>query len=102
MEKPRAYTEEEVIEMMMGHVRNLVNYWDGLGKSKKETLEGLVFSIFTMLDGSGDLPTIDLVLKPHSTDRKYHISKGANYFKSNMRISTTLHEDYCIYMKKHP
>lgn len=37
MEKPRAYTEEEVIEMM-GHVRNLVNYWDGLGKSKKETL----------------------------------------------------------------
>lgn len=96
-EKPRAYTEREAINIILDHVIHLEQYWGELaGKTTEEKLSGLVFSIFSMMDGSTmDIPGIDLVMCPHPTDREYHIEKGENYFKRGMRISTAMHEEYC-------
>jgi hypothetical protein len=104
-EKPREHTREEIEKMFYEHVWHLIAYWNSEGgsnveadRSSRERLEGVVFSIFTMLDGCGmPLPRFIVAPNPHSEDRDYHIGEGENYFPeqlfdSEVDLGGTLHE----------
>lgn len=95
MNKPRAYTEEEIRAKFISHIQSLVKYWhsesrtpDTLGK-----LEGLAFSIMSAIDGSAvALPSFKLIASPHPEDKEYLISEGENYYPENVDISGCLHD----------
>lgn len=80
--EPREKTKEEVVDEMLDHIHMLVNYWtyETSKQDLKERLEGLAFSILTMLDGCSGLPAFDLVPHPHPTDKEYHISNGEDWY----------------------
>lgn len=59
----RPFTADEVREMFLGDIRAAVDYWSrpDSGKSLKEAMDGLAFSILMILDNSntsGDCPVI--------------------------------------------
>lgn len=93
---PAAYTTEEVRDMYLNHMRVLVNYWHNESRceTERERMEGLVFSILVMLDGgSASLPSVDLCLSPHPTDKEYLTSIGEKHFEAGMIINNCqLHE----------
>lgn len=91
----RAYTEEEVRDMFLDHVRNLVSYWEREQRAPtaREKLEGLAFSIMNIFDGSTDLPAFDIVADPHEDDKEFHIEEGNNWFEPGTIINDCmLHE----------
>ncbi len=90
----RAYTHDEVVSIIIDHSRMMAKYWANLpDKTPLERCEGVAFSILTLLDGSTmSLPGVDLILRPHESDKEYHIENGENYFEPDMIISTALHE----------
>lgn len=93
--KPRAYTEEEVREMFLSHIKSSRDYWISLGKNVEETVDGVIFSTLVMLDGGCvDLPGFRVSPCPHESDKKYHIDNGENYFSKSVNISGCLHDDW--------
>jgi len=106
MRDPRAYTAEEVEEMILRHIWTLVGYWDTMvgERPTRDRLSGLAFSILTMLDGCGmDIPAfklvphpprIELVPDPHPSDEEYHKENGDNWFDPETVIETMLHEAF--------
>jgi len=89
----RSKTEEEVREEFLSHIRNLATYWNHVQDDKKEALDGLAFSILSMLDGSGELPAFTISLDPHEDDKQYHIDNNENWYEPNMIINDCqLHE----------
>jgi hypothetical protein len=99
MEKPRAYTKQEVRLMLIDHFKELAKHWAISSiKEKKYTiqdrLDGLLHSILSTLDGESlELPAIDLVLSPHEDDKQFHIQEGENYFEPGMVIN----DDICLH-----
>lgn len=101
---PRAYTAEEVRDMLLEHFRHLAKYWaelpdvdkaTGTTKTVLDRCDGVVFSILAALDGSGmALPAIDLKLAPHPDDKEFLRGEGSNWFEPGMEISFALHEHY--------
>ena len=96
MKKSTAYTKEEAREMMLDHIRVMCEYWarEDRRPDIKDKLNGLAFSILTMLDGETmELPAMDIVLRPHPDDKAYHQSNGEKWFKDGMVINDApLHE----------
>jgi len=95
--KSREYTEEEVRKMFLNHIRGLAAYWDSVeGRTSREKLDGLAFSILVMLDGGSALPGFDVSPSPHPSDKEFHIDEGTNYFPSDgeCQIAGCLHEEY--------
>lgn len=95
--KPRAYTEEEVREMFLSHIRSLADYWSKVpGRTTREALDGLAFSILNIFDGTTmDLPSMDIHLSPHEDDKEYHRKLGENWFEPEMLLNgCMLHEMY--------
>lgn len=92
MSKP--YTEEEVREMFLDHIRHLCRYWARAERdSKKEMLEGLAFSILNIFDGTSGLPAFDIVVRPHPDDKAYNESCDEDYFVDGQVINEChLHE----------
>lgn len=94
--KPVAYTEEESRNMYLDHMRMLVNYWSNESRceTERERMEGLAFSFLVMLDGgSASLPSLDLCLAPHESDKEYLTATGEKHFESGMIINNCqLHE----------
>jgi hypothetical protein len=91
----RAYTKEESRKIVLDHIRALVRYWDSLpDKPSKEKLEGLAFSILTMIDGDSMLPSMDIVLRPNPADQAFHKGHGENWFKDCLILNDdcALHE----------
>jgi hypothetical protein len=103
-DEPRAYTAEEVRDMLLSHVRAVAQYWANLPESdpatgKSHTIadrcEGVAFSILSMLDGcSMGLPAITLKLDPHEDDQAFLQSEGENWFEPGMELSFMLHEHF--------
>jgi hypothetical protein len=99
---PRQYTNDEVKEMFLQHVKALVQYWAGglVGdKPAAERLDGLAFSILATIDGSSAvLPAFILAPMPHSGDKDYNLSHGENWFPEapdvECDIAGTLHDCY--------
>jgi len=80
----REYTTDEVRDKLIKHIIHLVDYWDGIEKeTSKEKLEGLAFSILSMLDGSGELPAFIVAPCPHMDDKEYHQENGENWYAEN-------------------
>ena len=78
----RAYTVEEARDIFLDEIRTSIDYWDNIkDRSQRERLEGLAFSIMTILDGENlDLPSFLVVPDPHLGDKLYRIGQGKNYF----------------------
>ena len=82
----REYTEKEVREKVLKQIAVMVNYW--LNESRtpdtKEKLEGLAFSICSMLDGCNlDIPGFIVAPLGHEEDIQYYKDKGENYYPVN-------------------
>lgn len=92
----RAFTAEEVREQFLGHIHDLVRYWDSQTATSYEKLDGLAFSILSMTDGTTiQFPSMDLVLRPHESDLEYYKTTGQNWFEDGMVINEVpLHEHY--------
>jgi len=90
----RAYTPEEVRTQVIDNIKSLVNYWEGQANTSHEKLDGLAFSILSMIDGNGELPAFDLIPSPHPTDKPCHIEEGNNYYEPVVMNNCQLHEVY--------
>jgi len=87
-----AYTRDEVKALFQSAVRDRVKHWAGTtvppglidradGDEVRARLEGLAFSIMTLLDGETcELPKFAVIPDPHPDDRKFHIKEGEDYF----------------------
>jgi hypothetical protein len=103
MSEPRAYTEEEVRDLLLKQIRAMVRYWANLPDVDKATgrritihdrCDGVAFSILNILDGgSMGLPAFDLTAAPHEEDKQFFIENGENWFEETV-ISDMLHEYY--------
>lgn len=94
MNEPRAYTTEEVRDKILSHMHNLVKFWahESRVTDVEVKLDGLAFSILSMLDGcSINLPAFNLVPDPHPDDMEYHRENGDNWFEPTP-LSFPLHE----------
>lgn len=101
MTTPRAYTADEVRDMLLQHSVDLARYWattPGVN-TVEERCEGVVFSMLVMLDGgTGDLPGFTLTPTPHEDDKAYCISQGENWFEPVV-INDVLHEHLHRFVK---
>ena len=92
----RVKTKEEVRKKFIQYLKNIGNYWLNLeGKTTKEKMEGFLFSIYNIFDGTScDMPAFDIIVRPHPDDKQYDIDNGENYYKDGMCINddVLLHE----------
>lgn len=82
-EKPRVYTEAEVREIFLDHVRNLIDFWATQAGDLpvRECLEGVVHNIFAALDGSTlVLPRFIIRPFPYPEDQDFYRERGENWF----------------------
>jgi len=93
------YTEDEVRELFLGHIRTMSAYWSELpNMTTKEKLDGLAFSFLSTLDGGTGLPGFIVAPYPHESDKDFHIDNQEKYFPENhdsdvrCDISGCLHE----------
>ena len=105
MSESRAHTKEEMLKKVRDHIEALPAYWAEVAKergySTEESLENLVFSFYTMLDGCcGGLPAFDLVPCPHPTDKEFHKEEGENWWEPVPINNTSLHETYSMSKRK--
>lgn len=96
-------TQEQIKYEVLAHVRMMVHYWDEQeGRSVKEKLEGLAFSILVMIDGESALPAFILAPDPHPDDKQFHIDEEEDYYPENYEvevkgnISGSLHDEFYI------
>jgi hypothetical protein len=95
----REKTMEEVKEEFLNHIRGMVDYWNEIQKdTTKEKLNGLAFSILTMLDGYSSMPSFIVAPLPHEDDKEYNIENEEDYYPENHNsdvkcdIAGSLHE----------
>jgi hypothetical protein len=82
---PRAYTEAEVIDMLVSHVSEVADYWATTDLKRPEfgittpeedirhRCRGVAFTVLSTLDGASlGLPGFDLIPTPHPSDKAYH------------------------------
>lgn len=103
-DKPRAYTEDEVVDMIARHAKTMARYWANIPEvdkatGKKYTVEdrcdGVAWSILAMFDGcSMGIPAFDLKAAVDPSDKKFHKEQGENWFDPKMVISTNLRYRY--------
>lgn len=96
------YSTEEIREKVLEHIRILSRYWSEVeeGIEVKDRLEGLAFSILSMLDGVSSLPGFIVAPYTHESDKDYHINNNEKYYPDNSNvlikgdIAGCLHELY--------
>jgi hypothetical protein len=107
----REHTPEEIRTAFLGHISMLVDYWtDQVGpKSDREKLDGLAFSILSMLDGCAcSLPAFEVLPAPHPDDKSFHRNEGENWWPdppdlgdaSTVHGGTMLHELWHDFRRK--
>jgi hypothetical protein len=104
MTEPRAYTEDEIVGLLIGNIRATVRYWATLPDTDKATgrlltvegrCEGVAFSILSLLDGASlNMPAFDLIARPHPDDRQTHEAEGENWFEPGSVVSVSLHDHF--------
>jgi len=93
--KELMYDSEEIKEQFLSHIRDSAHYWntiegDDAPKTTKDRLDGLAFSICTMLDGCTHLPEFMVVPLPHESDKKYHINNKEKYYLENHHVENLI------------
>jgi len=102
MKTPKKISAKKARTRFLSHIKMLVKYWANVdGINVEEKLDGLAFSILATIDGSSiELPAMDLVLRPHESDKDYCKSNGENWFEDGQVINgCELHYEFCN-MKK--
>lgn len=105
MSSPRAYTEDEIRDMLLNHFRVMADYWatlpdidvvTGRPITVKDRCDGVVFSILSALDGcAGGFPcAVTLKMDPHPEDKQFLESNGENWVDPGTEIADMLHEYY--------
>jgi hypothetical protein len=100
MSEPRAYTDEEVRQQFLEQVYEIKEFWEKESVSNdtiKGRLEGCVFSILALLDGSNiGFPAVSLIAMPHPDDEEFHKSKGENWIAEGTLIGgdVELHNEW--------
>ena len=105
--EPHEYTSEEMTVILLKQIWLLVDYWENVerddDKAGMSRLEGLAFSILSMLDGCGTaMPAMCLVPEPHEADQAYAEEHGEDWWPNDgleamlgvPRISDMLHERF--------
>ncbi len=104
-DKPRQYTEDEIRGKFLRQCWDYIDYWEKQpGKTKREAMEGLVFSLLVILDGGTmNLPGFVVAPNPHETDKAYLRDRGENWYptapKGGVDIAGCLHE---LFHSAHP
>lgn len=79
--EPREYTRDEIRHALMKKIWAIIHYWKTHPDPQSDRMEGCVFSILAMLDGSSmDLPEFILIANPSPEDKPYCIERGRRYF----------------------
>jgi len=98
MNEPRAYTEDEMRDQFLDAVRRIARFWADLDENKtsmQDRCDGVAFSVLSLMDGCNiGLPPVDLVFRPHPSDKQYHIDEGENWIEDGTTLSTMLHEHF--------
>ena len=99
MSEPRAYTDEEVRQQFLEKVYEIKEHWEKESRltSVKEKMEGCIFSILALMDGSAiEFPAIALIASPHPDDEEYHKSRGENWIEDGTLIGgdVELHDEW--------
>lgn len=70
-------------EIFLDECIGIADYWLNIAdcKTDKEKVEGAIFSIMNIFDGTsgGFQCAVDLVLRPHPDDKKFHVDEGENW-----------------------
>jgi hypothetical protein len=89
-------TKAQAQERFLSLVRGVAQTWAGLEVSSElERCNGVVLSILNIIDGTtGVFPALDLVVRPHPTDKAHRIGNGQNYYPDGLAINDdrVLHE----------
>ena len=88
-------TPEELRREFLDLIRIFRDCWEQeKGKTSKEKLDGLCFSILNIFDGTTmGLPAFDIVASPHEDDKQYCIDCNANWIEPGTVINDCmLHE----------
>ncbi len=99
MSEPRAYTEEEARAMFLEQVYAIKEFWENESRDKslKGKMEGCVFSILALIDGSNvSIPAMTLAMNSHPEDKLYHQEQGENWFEDGTEITgnVELHDEW--------
>ncbi len=99
---PRAYTDEEMVEIILDHVVSLVFYWNDIPRPQIELLRGLAFSMLVMIDGGvANIPSLRLSPLPHKSDRPYAIENDEDYWPEDQPdLAGALHEQFVSHFNK--
>lgn len=88
MTEPRAYTAKETLDMYDAAFRDAARYWARQSDlSPEDRCDGVRFSIMSILDGCGFLPSLTLSVSPHPDDKAYHIECGENWFEPGQIVN---------------
>ena len=90
----KARTPEELRDALLDQFRQLAMYWSTVDCDKRTALNGLVNSILATLDGQTDsCPAMDIVCRPHPSDKQYCIDNDEDWVEDGTVISG-LGEDF--------
>ena len=93
----KAYTDDQIQEQFLTYIHSLVEYWEN-EKSEPTTkgkLEGLAFSILSLIDGNTVLPSFELKSISSEEDIEYYKKQGEDYFPLiSGDIAGSLHERF--------
>jgi len=78
----RELTKKEVRKRFLEQIRVYVDYWEHEPRTPDihGKLDGLVFSILNILDGTTNLPGFAVIPVPHETDKDYRIERGEDWY----------------------
>lgn len=80
------YTAREIRDQFFAHIESMVDYWDRQDLPCKGRLEGLVHSIFCMIDGSTMMPAFRIAVDPAPEDRAFYESEGEQWYPCSRDI----------------
>lgn len=95
----RVITKEEARKMVLEQMYEIKEFWEKESREKtlKGKMEGCIFSILALLDGSSPgLPMMHISLRPHDDDERYHKANDENWFESGQVINddVELHNEW--------
>ncbi len=85
-------TQEVAVDNFLEHIRGLIWYWEQEARAptSKEKLEGLVFSLLTTFDGDANMPGMDIVMRPHPSDKDFRIERDEDWYEDGMVINADI------------
>lgn len=76
------YTNAEIKAKYLRHIAHMCRYWEHESRAptNREKLEGLAFSILSMLDGCTILPGVTMIARGTEEDMEFHQENGSRWY----------------------